>query len=159
MNRWYVIQTKPHREEVVKIQLFHAGFEVFLPKMKSFPVATKPLFPSYLFIHSDFEDSCLHRLVHFTRGVLRILGDREKPIPVSEGFVEALKTTTRDGSLVEQELLYRVGDTIRVKKGILKDLIGIIERNLPVSHRLQVLFRWVIGETRAEIPYGQIERV
>ncbi|MBI2067888.1 MAG: hypothetical protein HYT77_07750 [Deltaproteobacteria bacterium] len=162
MNQWYVVQTKPRHEEIVKGQLVQAGYQIFLPKMKAFSTNQsyfKPLFPSYLFVCSDFENNYLRRMVHFTRGVLRIIGDGERPAPVHSSVMETLINSVNSGQVVEQELLLRQGDSVRVKSGVLKDLIGIIEKNVSTSGRVGVLFRWFSGKMRAHLHYRQVEVV
>lgn len=156
MKLWYAVQTKPKREKDVQVQLERASFETFLPKMKGL-VSTKPLFPSYLFIQADFDHAETHRLVRFTRGVRQILGERKAPHPVPSFVLETLREITRDGSLNEQELLCRVGHEVTVKRGILKDLQGIIEKNIPETGRVKVLFKWLHMNVRAEIKYTDLE--
>lgn len=163
---WYVIKTKPKKEESVSQRLQRASFEVFLPKLKFIShqkMATvnyllKPLFPSYLFIRANFKNPSIKRLVHFTRGVSRILGDKEGPQPVSKDIVELLQERTRDGSLIEQELLYKEGAIVRVKKGLLKDLVGIIEKNITDAGRVKILFKWLNGNMRAILRYSELEK-
>lgn len=121
-------------------------------------VLLKPLFPSYVFVNTDLQDPQRNRLVRFTRGVSRILGDEEGPRPVSEGIIETLRERTRDGFLIEQELLYKEGDEVRVKKGILMDLIGIIEKNIPDSGRVKILFKWLNGPMRAVLKCSELEK-
>ena len=157
MKHWYVIQTKPKKEKDVQNQLERASYETFLPRMKSL-VSTKLLFRSYLFIQTDFEDSYSHRMVRFTRGVNKILGDGGGPQPIPDVILETLKEMTQDGSLIEQELLFKEGDVVTVKRGILKDLRGIIEKNIPDVGRIKVLFKWLNGTMRAVLRYTELER-
>ncbi len=169
MSYWYVIKTKPKQEERVKQQLQRVPFSVFLPKIRSFsarqtehvanPFTTKPLFPSYLFIQADLTLPKNHRLIHYTRGVSRILGDVEGPQPISEVVMSTLMEHTKDDGLLEQKLLYKDGDEVMVKKGILKDLIGIIEKNMPETGRVKVLFKWLQGSCRAVVKYRDLEKV
>src|SRR3989338_1168927 len=112
MSRWYVVKTKPKKEDTVSGQLAGASFKVFLPKMLG-DVSPKPLFPSYLFVHADFENPFIHRLVRYTRGVSHLLGDGEGPQPIDDLLVETIRERTRDGSLIEQELLLKEGDPVR----------------------------------------------
>lgn len=155
---WYVIKTKPKKEESAERQLAKANYEVFLPKIKGV-VSHKPLFPSYLFIHTDFQNPDHFRLVRYTRGVSKVLSDTEGPQPVSDFIINTLRERTRDGSLIEQELLFKEGDEVSVKKGILKDLIGIIERNLSEIGRVKVLFKWLNGSVmRASLKYTELKK-
>lgn len=153
---WYVIQTKPKKEGDVFAMLRRASFEVFLPQMKGVS-ALKPLFPSYFFIHTDLKNPQTQRLVHFTRGVRRILGDAEGPTPVSDEVIASVKAVTKNGSVVERDLLFQEGDEVVVKKGILKDLQVMIEKKLSDQNRVQILYQWLNTSMRAEVKYTDIE--
>ena len=157
MNSWYVLKTKPKKEDDVSVTLRKAGITVFLPKMKGL-IAHKPLFPSYLFVRSDFNDPYHHRIVRFARGVHKILGDGEGPQPIPDLIVDTLKERTHDGALIEQELLFKEGESVIVKRGILKDLIGIIEKNISDSGRVKVLFKWMNSSMRAVFRYVDLEK-
>lgn len=158
MNQWYVVKTKPKKEEEVERHLRRISADVFLPKIRAL-MRAKPLFPSYLFICGNLSNSSLYQLVKFTRGIHKILGDTEGPQPISESIIQTLRDKTRDGSLIEQELLFREGDRVRVKKGFLKDLSGIIEKNIPSSGRVKVLFKWLSGSARAAVKYTELEKL
>lgn len=157
MNQWYVIKSKPKQEKAVFSQLSRAGYEMFLPQIEGI-VAPKPLFPSYLFIGADLRRADHHRLVRYTRGVNCILGDELGPRPILGEIIETLKDQTRDGSLIEQALLFREGDTVRVRRGLLKDLIGIIEGHCSDQRRVQVLFKWWSTSMRAKLKYTDLEQ-
>lgn len=158
MNRWYVVQTKPKKEESVARQLTGARYEVFFPKMRT-GSSPKPLFPSYLFVSAGEENPWSFRLIRFTRGVRRLLGDGPSPHPISDEVVETLKGKTADGSLIEQELLFKEGDQVNVRKGILRDLVGIITKNVPADGRVKVLFKWMYGTLEAFLKYTELEKV
>ncbi len=157
MNAWYVIRTKLKKEKEVINQLNRAHYELFFPQMNAVP-SPKPLFPCYLFIRTDFTDPNHHRMVRYTRGVNRILGTGTDPAPVSDIVIETLKMKTENGLLREQELLFKEGDEVKVKKGILKDLQGMIEKNLPAAGRVKVLFKWLNVNMRATLKYTDLER-
>lgn len=155
MNHWYVIKTKPKKETDVLAQLARASHELFLPQIRGL-VKLKPLFPSYLFIRTNFED--IYRLVRFTRGVSKVLGTGEGPQPIPDLIVETLRERTKDGSLIEQDLLFKVGDEVKVRRGILKDLVGMIEKNMPDTGRVKILFKWLNSTMRAVVKYTDLEK-
>ncbi|MBI2345682.1 MAG: hypothetical protein HYV03_02080 [Deltaproteobacteria bacterium] len=158
MSEWYVIQTKPKKEGDICQQLARARYDIFFPQMRGGD-RMKPLFPSYVFVHTDCREPAIYQLIRYTRGVRRVLGDTDGPRPISAAIVHALRQATLDGSLVEQSLLLRVGDTVRIRRGLLRDLVGIIERNVPDAGRVRVLFKWLRSNMRAEVAYGDLERL
>jgi len=59
--QWYVIRSKPRKEDVVWRQLQAHGFENYYPRIKTHPVnprarKVKPYFPGYLFVHVDMTE-------------------------------------------------------------------------------------------------------
>lgn len=165
-KNWYVIQTKPHREEQVCSQLKNR-FEIFLPtiryfrgKAKEAPILSeKPLFPSYIFAQANLQDLYTHRLVKFTRGVNKILGSETQPVPVPSEIIDLIKEKMSGRHFLEESLRLRQGDQVRVRKGILKDLIGIIERPVSAVGRIQVLLRLMHHQMKAFLYCSEVEKV
>lgn len=165
-----MVQTKPLREEAVKKLLFQGGFEVFLPKIKTFYQAMRrngsspflervgPLFPSYLFIHSNLENFHELRMIRYTRGVNKIVGAKSLPIPIQDEIVETIRQRIGMKGYIEQGALLKSGDKIVVKKGVLRDLIGILEKPVDEKGRVEVLFKIVHHQMRAKVYCGDIEK-
>lgn len=156
--QWYVVQTRPQKEPVVVGLLAQAGHQIFCPTMRRDGARAVPLFPRYCFLRTDLGDAGTHHLIRFTRGVARILGDDTGPVPVRPEFIATLQASMVTGSLVEQELLYRAGDQVRVRNGILRDLVGIIEKNCSEAGRVRILFKWLSRRMRATVHYRDIEK-
>ena len=60
MKNWYLIYTKPHKEQLARENLERQGYEIYLPmarlrrrRMGKGATRIEPLFPRYLFIHLD----------------------------------------------------------------------------------------------------------
>ncbi len=157
MEQWYVIRTKVKKEESVVKQLMRVNYDVFLPKIKGFK-SHKPLFPSYVFVKTDLESTVHHRLIRYTRGVSHILGSGDKPKPISSIIIETLKERTNNELLSEQTLFFKIGDLVTVKRGILKDLQGVVENNIGTNGRIKILFKWLSGDMRAFLKYTELER-
>lgn len=155
---WYVVQSKPKKESVVCAQLSRVQSEVewFLPKIRNH-LGVQALFPSYLFVKMmmDVEN---YRMVHHTRGVLRIIGTKENgPIPVSPEVVSMIQSRVGSNGLIDQKKVLEMGRQVRVRKGPLKDLIGILEKPSPEEGRVQILFRLLKYPLRAVLKFEELE--
>lgn len=149
MKSWYVLQTKPQREQAVVGQLRLAGYETFFPVLRNC-LATKALFPSYVFVRLEAGCSADYRLAQFTRGVTRVLGTRDEgPIAVPEKVVSFLRQRADAKGIIVQELFARAGEAVRAQRGLLKDLIGILEKPMDAAGRLHVLFKMFNRSVRA----------
>jgi transcriptional antiterminator RfaH len=96
VNLWYVIQTKPKKEEEAKFYLSTRGVEMFNPLMETFALRNgrmnkelKPLFTGYIFSKFDLEQN--YPLVRWARGVKKVLGFGGYPTPISEEVVRIKK--------------------------------------------------------------------
>jgi transcriptional antiterminator RfaH len=96
VNLWYVIQTKPKKEEDAESYLSTRGVEMFNPLMETFALRNggmnkelKPLFPGYIFGKFDLEQN--YPLVRWARGVKKVLGFGGYPTPISEEVIEIIK--------------------------------------------------------------------
>ncbi|HUL22592.1 MAG TPA: transcription termination/antitermination NusG family protein [Thermodesulfobacteriota bacterium] len=164
MNLWYVIQTKPKKEEEAKSYLSTKGVEVFNPLMETFLLRNgrmnkelKPLFPNYIF--GKFDLDLNYPLVRWARGVKKVLGFGEYPTPVSEEAVEIIKERTDTHGIVRLRCHYQTNDLIRIKSGPLKDLLGIFESWISDSDRVRILLNLVGYQPVVEMHHSMIEKV
>ena len=165
-GRWYVIQTKPTAEEAVCQHLKNANFETFLPKIQVMVrgsgksvLRTRVLFPSYVFAHIDLNDANLYHMIKYTRGVRKILGDGGIPVPIPDEMIEVIKERVDDNGVIEQGLVMKKGDEVRVRSGVFKDLIGILEKPVSASGRVKVLLKAMRYAVRCELSAAEVEKV
>jgi transcriptional antiterminator RfaH len=164
MNLWYVIQTKPKKEEEAKSYLSTKGVEVFSPLIETFLLKNgrmnrelKPFFPSYIFGKFDLHQN--YPLVRWAKGVKKVLGFGEYPTPISDEVVEVIKERTDTRGIVRLEYHFQANDVIRIKTGPLKDLLGIFERWVSDSERVRILLNLMGYQPAVEIHYSMIEKV
>lgn len=163
---WYVIQTKPTAEETVQQHLINAKFETFLPRIRTIirgrskPTSRiKSLFPSYLFAHIDLRDVNLYRMIRYTRGVRRILGDGNAPVPVPDEMIKIIIERTGADGVIEQRLTMKKGDTVRIRSGAFRDLVGILEKPVSAAGRVRVLLQIMKHQVRCEMSAADIEKL
>jgi len=162
---WYVIQTKPKKEEEAKSYLSMKGVEIFSPLMENFLIRNgslnkelKPLFPGYMFGKFDLEKD--YSLVRWGRGVKKVLGlGGDYPSPVSEEVVEIIKRRTDSNGIVRKSYHFETNDRIRIKSGPLKDLLGIFERWISDNDRVRILLNLIGYQPAVEMHYSMIEKV
>jgi transcriptional antiterminator RfaH len=164
MNLWYVIQTKPKREEEAKSYLSTKGVEVFNPLMENFLLRNgrmnkelKPLFPGYIFGKFDLNQN--YPLVRWAKGVKKVLGFGEYPTPISEEVVEIIRERMDDHGIVRLKYRYQANDVIRIKTGPLRDLLGVFERWISDSERVRILLNLMGYQPVIEMHYSMIEKV
>jgi transcriptional antiterminator RfaH len=164
MENWYVIQTKPKKEEEAKSYLWTKGVEVFGPLLETFLLRNgrmnkelKPLFPGYIFGKFDLDQN--YPLVRWAKGVKKVLGFGGYPTPISEEVVEIIRERTDTHGVVRLKYHFQANDVIRIKTGPLKDLLGIFERWISDRERVRVLLNLMGYQPVVEIHYSMIEKV
>jgi transcription antitermination factor NusG len=127
---WYAIRTRSNHENLAAIGLQAKGYEVYCPTLRMrrrwtdrVVESDKPLFPGYVFCRFDR----LQRLpVMTTPGVASIIAFGHDPIPVPESEIDAIQTILRSGLPTEPCSLLREGQVIRIARGSLQGLSGIL---------------------------------
>jgi transcription antitermination factor NusG len=133
-DSWYVLHTKSRFENVVNEGLKKKSKEVFLPKIK---VRSKrrdrkvmlqvPLFPGYLFVKTNLNPY-EHVEILKTVGAVRLVGNKDGPIPVPMETVESLKIMIGGGDAVSTGTRFRKGDRVVVVNGLFTGVIGTFVR-------------------------------
>lgn len=163
-EQWYVIRSKPGDERRAGTNLSNQRIETFLPLFQSYQYhhgtalrKIRPLFPNYLFAKFDLENH--YYKVKWTRGVGKILGFGEGPVPVSEKVIQTIKERMGEDNLVKLEEDWKEGDLVRVTSGPLKDLVGIFERKLSDQGRIRILLNLIGVDVPVQMPKWQIRKV
>ncbi len=162
---WFVIQTKPKKEEEAKSYLSTKGLEIFSPLMEDFVIRNgiinkqfKSLFPSYIFGKFELEKD--YPLVRWGRGVKKVLGlGKNYPTPISEEVVDVIKRRTDSDGIARKCYYFESNDRVRIKSGPLKDLLGIFERWVSDGDRVRLLLNLIGYQPAVEMHYSMIEKV
>ena len=163
-QNWYVIRTKAGDENRAERNLLNQEIETFLPLFKNHYYrngkmieSIKPLFPGYLFAKLDLA---LHfTKVRWTRGVSRILGNREGPVPISEQIVLTIRGRVGKDSLIELKDEIKEGDLVQVTSGPLKDLIGVFQKKMSGKDRVKILLNLIGVDVPVQISKWQIHKL
>jgi transcription antitermination factor NusG len=159
---WWAIYTRHQHEKAVAEMLCAKGLEVFLPVYQSqrrwkdrVKMLSLPLFPCYLFVRGGLDR---RTQVVVTPGVHMILsiGDHAAIIPDSE--VQAIRKTLEGPFRVEPHPYLKCGDKVRVKRGSLEGLVGILVRKKNLC-RLVLSVEMLERSVGVEIDASDVEPV
>jgi transcriptional antiterminator RfaH len=154
-NKWYVVYSKPQKEDFAEICLRRRGVEVFLPRLL-FPEALGkrrrlvPLFPNYLF--TWISDPEQYHCVIWTPGVKRIVSFNGVPAPLDDNVVTFLKQQASEAGIIGARSNLRVGQEVQITGGPFDGLVGIIEDPPDARGRVKVLMHLLSREIRVEVP-------
>jgi transcriptional antiterminator RfaH len=160
---WYVIQTKPGNEHRVEANLLNQEIDAFLPlvetsqwKSGKMVELIKPFFPNYLFAKLDLGLN--YYKVKWTRGVSKILGAGNEPVPVSERVIQSIKERIVKGNVVRLDDELKEGDLVQITSGPFKDLTGIFQKRMSDKGRVRILLSLIGVDVPIQISRRQIKK-
>lgn len=126
---WFATQVRVGREHVCARHLHARGYEVFLPCHTEYrrwsdrvKEAVHPLFAGYVFCRASFH--VVGKIVT-TPGVVRIVGDGTRALPVSAEEIDAIQRIVTAGIRPEPWPYLRTGQHVRIDVGPLRGTEGI----------------------------------
>ena len=159
---WWALYTRHQHEKTVAEMLSAKGFEVFLPLYESTrywkdrcKVISLPLFPCYVFIRGEL-DRQLQAVT--TPGVHMVLGSGDGIALIPNGDIEAIRKIVQEPSQVEPHLFLTCGERVRVIRGCLQGIEGILLRKKNLS-RLIVSVDMLAQAMVVEIDASDVERI
>ena len=163
-TRWYVIQTRPCNEYRAENNLTNQGIETFLPLLETFQYfhekmvqKIKPLFPNYLFANLDIDVHYCR--VKWTRGVNKILGVGNEPIPISGKVIQTIKAQRGENNFVKLDDGLEKGNIVQFTSGPFKDLMGVFDKKMSDGNRVRVLLSLIGVDVPVQVSRYQIKKV
>jgi transcription antitermination factor NusG len=130
--RWYAVYTRARHERLVARQLDNRRLECFLPCYESVRrwqdrrvTISVPLFAGYVFVRFA-AGSRLDVLT--TPGVVRIVGSRNRLVPVPDCEIDALRSCVQSQARPRPHPFLSVGRRVRVIEGPMAGAEGILIR-------------------------------
>jgi transcription antitermination factor NusG len=159
---WCAIYTRHQHEWVVADTLSAKGFEVFLPLYESVrrwkdrnKTLSLPLFPCYVFVRGGIT----RRLqVLSTPGVHMILYNGDHVAVIPESDLQVIRKTLDRSLHAEPHQYLKCGQRVRVKRGALEGVEGILDRKKSLS-RLVISVDMLAQSVGVEIDVNDVEPV
>lgn len=159
---WWVLYTRHQHEKTVASILSKKGFEVFLPVYDSVrrwkdrnKMLSLPLFPCYVFVRGGLD----RRLqVVTTPGVHTILYHGEQVAIIPDHEIHAIQMAIEGPYRVEPHPFLKCGERVRVTRGSLQDVEGILIRKKNL-YRLVVSVEMMAQSVAVEIDATDVEPV
>lgn len=160
--QWYVVRSKPRREQFAQEQLVRRGVETFLPRivepLRGTPEpVVGPLFPGYLFTHIDLLTQFTS--VIWTPGVRSFVAFGDIPAAVDVAVIDFLQARCGAEGIVRIVPTFHDGELVRVKRGPLGGLVGIVQGHVSGQCRVRVLMELLRRRTQVSVPMQLLERV
>lgn len=153
-NLWYVVETKRHRERLVRCKLEEVGIPSYLPRILEWPPPRvgspiAPMFPGYVFARPLPE--ALPR-VCWTPGVKALVHFGDTLATIEAAAIDLLRGREGPDGLVQCGTPIAEGSTVRIVRGPFRGLTAVVEERLPARERVRVLMDFLQRSTPVEIP-------
>ena len=159
---WYAVHTFSRQERKVEKGLVVKGIDTFLPKInrpsrkyKSVNLVDIPLFPGYLFVHTDLDVN-YYNIIRQS-GVVRILGYKKQWTPVPEDTIRNIEILIQSGRYLESWPSLEPGKKVRVVDGPLEGVSGVIIRRKNKKQRIVVGVELLGRSVSAELSEDVVE--
>jgi len=130
--RWYALHTRSRHERKVAAELGRFA-RVYLPEYRALSrrkdrrqELLRPLFPGYLFVRAALEPALRLQILQ-APGVVRLVGVRQRPVPVPDEVVASLELLLAASPDARPRGRWRPGERVQVMSGPLRGVVGVVE--------------------------------
>jgi transcriptional antiterminator NusG len=163
---WHVLWTRSQHEQLVFEQLSEKGFELFLPTLDVWVRrngtrrrATLPMFPGYLFLNHVIDETSYIK-INEARGLVKMLGDRWDALAeVPDAEISTIQRIRQTGVSALPHPYLRVGERVRIVKGLLEGVEGILVRTKPEKGLMVVSVNLLQRSVAVEVDYTLVAPV
>ncbi len=122
-------------------------------------ISERKFFPGYVLCEMEMDDDSWHLVKNTPKVTGFVGGTATKPTPISQKEVDKIMQQMQEG--VEKprpEVLFEVGEVVRVKEGPFTDFHGAVEDVNYEKNRLRVSVTIFGRATPVELEFGQVEK-
>lgn len=153
------------REQIDKRRLNAYFGEILVPTREVTEIragkrvrAERKFFPGYIVVQMVLNNETFS-LVKLMPQVVMFLGAKNKPIAVTEEEARRLQKQVEEGSFIEEDTEYEVGQEVHVIDGPFAGFNGTASEVDNVKQKMTVKIMVFGRETSVELEFEQVERV
>lgn len=157
---WYAAHTRSRHEKKIAEQLTGKEIAFFLPLYEAehrwkdrLARVELPLFPGYMFVQIPLREKL--RVLEIP-GVVRLVSFGGEPAPLNDQEISILRQGLEKQMKAEPHPYLKKGTRVRVKRGALAGIEGILERRKD-SFRLVISVDLIMRSISVEVPMADVE--
>jgi len=147
MIKWYLLHSKPNKEEFVLQQLSIHNIDVYYPYIRVQPVnprsrKTKPCFPGYLFVNANL-DTVGTTVLKWIPGAIGLVDFGGEFASVPDDLLQAIRDHVDRINSANSEThgKFIPGDKVIIQSGPFAGYQAVFDSYLPGHERVRVLLR------------------
>ncbi|HPL63971.1 MAG: transcription termination/antitermination protein NusG [Syntrophales bacterium] len=148
------IESSPMKEKFAEILIPEEDIVELIKGEKK--TSKRKFFPGYVLIRMEMNDDTWH-IVKNTPKVTGFIGSKDKPSPIPDNEVEALRTRIDEGTLKPKpKFKYETGDHVRIIDGPFTNFDGVVDEVKPEKGKLRVIVSIFGRSTPVELDFIQV---
>jgi hypothetical protein len=160
---WFLVHSKHLQERKALQALEGRGITAYCPMVLEprfspyAPHGPVPMFPGYVFARMALGSS--FAAAHYCPGTAGLVRLGERFAAVDDEVVDQLKAKEADRGYVVLDIVprqLREGTRVRVTRGVLRGLEGIVSRYVPARRRVRMLLGLAYGFRAAEVDAADV---
>ena len=158
-QQWFVVYSKPQKEDFAQIHLKQKGIDVFFPRL-SLPRSSQrrrlviPLFPSYLFVRINLRKQ--YYAVLWAPGVKNFVSFNDTPAPLEDGVAEYLLQRANAEGIVAAQCNLKIGQEVQIRGGSFDGIVGMLQDTPDARGRVKVLMKLLNREIKVQVPVHSV---
>lgn len=162
--QWYVLRSKPNKEDALYKQVSLRGFEAYYPCQTYKPVdprsrKTKPFFAGYMFVHIDLLRTgfTLFQWMPYSAGLVNFDGEPAViPASVMHTLITGIESQTQ--APLDARADFVPGGPLKVIRGPFAGYEAIFDLRLAGDERIRILLSLARGNwIPVELPVSHVE--
>lgn len=171
--QWFVVSVRTGcedkvvrdlREQIDKHHLNALFGELLVPVREVMEIkagkrvkSEKKFFPGYIIIQMTMTDESFS-LVKLTPNVAMFIGQKNKPVAITEEEARRLIRQAEEGSVLAEDLVYEVGQEVKVIDGPFANFNGIVSEVDLLKQKMTVNILVFGRETSVDLEFSQVEK-
>lgn len=163
---WYVMHSKPNKEELLYEQLCIRNIDAYYPRLKVQPVnprarTRKPYFPGYLFIQADL-DILGPSTLRWMPGAMGLVNFGNDPASVPDELLQEIREKVEQANAGVDNPVedFNSGEIVTIQSGPFAGYHAIFDTRLSGQERVRVLLQLLSDrQIGMELSAGQIKHL
>ncbi len=131
-NHWFALRTRSRHEKKVACEITAKGISAFLPMVSQknrwsdrFKIVETPLFPCYVFVHTDSSPESRVSVLR-TYGAVNFIGNGGRGTPIPDEQIESVRSILDQGVDFTPHPYLTINQRVRIRGGSLDGVEGVL---------------------------------